>query len=887
MVVRKLAVSNFLTRKVRVALTVAAIALSVSLVVAVTSGYASVVAAAHAYLNKFMGATDVLVTRQGFTSFPESIVDEMLRDPDVARINPRLDTTAGLIRPDGEPITFSGAQIVGLRRPQDRNPESLTKVAGEWFETDDGNVAVIDQVASALLRAKVGDEFSVPGERGPLKLKVAAIVNKPAIMAAHQQTIYVPIKTLQRWAMPDSPPHVTRAMVELKSGANVDAFASRWVVRQKLGNLDPLLRIEQMRDNRKELDQNLQGVHVLSYMGGCVSMLAATFIVFSALSMGVAERQRTLAMLRAIGMHRAQIGRLVVGEGLLLAAVGVVIGVPLGLLWVKILTEIPQFRDLLPSGVVVSWGGILLGAGGSMLSALAASVLPAWNAMRVAPLEAMTPLAEAPASRVPWRLTVAGLLLLTVDTTLMFAPIARLGVSDELARAISFYGHFAVGIPSLMVGFFLLSPLFVYVGERTVGPLVSVMFGLRHALLRQQLSTGIWRAAGTCAALMVGLSILVVMNVQGHSAISTWRLPDRFPDVFIAAPPLSPLTRADIAKLEAMPELKPGHVMPMAIASPEFANPIFAMLGAAVLPNATMFIGVDPDKAFDMMQLDFRDGTPEQARELMKKGRHVVVTEEYKKLKGLGVGDTIKLKTVRNGEVDYTIAGVVWSPGLDVIVSLQDMGRQFETRTAATIFGTLHDAAKDFQVDRVFLVAANLETSHGLKREQVLERVQNQLGLVGMKVGDIRAIKYAIQEGFRRLLLFVSTVAVAAMAVASLGVTNTIMASIRSRRWQFGVLRSIGVTRSQLLRMVMAEATLLGFVGVALGLSAGALMSLDARGLSRLTVGFVPELAVPWTIVLAGSAAIMLITLVASLWPAVSVARTQPLELLQAGRASV
>ena len=113
------------------------------------------------------------------------------------------------------------------------------------------------------------------------------------------------------------------------------------------------------------------------------------------------------------------------------------------------------------------------------------------------------------------------------------------------------------------------------------------------------------------------------------------------------------------------------------------------------------------------------------------------------------------------------------------------------------------------------------------------------------------------------------------------------MASIRSRRWTFGVLRSIGVTRSQLLRMVLAEATLLGLVGVALGLSAGALMSLNARGLSRILIGFVPPLAVPWNIICGGSLAIMAIALLASLWPAVSVARTQPLELLQAGRASM
>src|SRR5688500_4104777 len=150
MVLRKLADSNFLTRKVRVALTVAAIALSVSLVVAVTSGYASAVEAAHFYLNKFLGGTDVLVTRQGYTSFPQPIPDQMARDPDVAQIHPRLDTETGLINSHGGMITIGGVHVVGIRRPQDKNAESLAKIAGEWFETDDGNVAVIDQVAAEL-----------------------------------------------------------------------------------------------------------------------------------------------------------------------------------------------------------------------------------------------------------------------------------------------------------------------------------------------------------------------------------------------------------------------------------------------------------------------------------------------------------------------------------------------------------------------------------------------------------------------------------------------------------------------------------------------------------------------------------------------------------------
>ena len=59
--------------------------------------------------------------------------------------------------------------------------------------------------------------------------------------------------------------------------------------------------------------KQMASIDMLSYLGGTVSMLAATFIVFSALSMGVAERQRTLAMLRAVGLTDEDFARNPIG----------------------------------------------------------------------------------------------------------------------------------------------------------------------------------------------------------------------------------------------------------------------------------------------------------------------------------------------------------------------------------------------------------------------------------------------------------------------------------------------------------------------------------------------------------------------------------------------
>src|SRR5439155_11351972 len=122
----------------------------------------------------------------------------------------------------------------------------------------------------------------------------------------------------------------------------------------------------------------------------------------------------------------------------------------------------------------------------------------------------------------------------------------------------------------------------------------------------------------TCAALMVGLGLLVVMQTQGTTLLNGWKLPDKFPDIFIAAPPLSPLDEAAVAKLREIPQIKKDELMPIAIASPELGQGFFALAGVTVMPEATLFFGIEPDKAFKLMELDFREGNAQQAEELLK-----------------------------------------------------------------------------------------------------------------------------------------------------------------------------------------------------------------------------------------------------------------------------
>jgi putative ABC transport system permease protein len=935
MALRKLVFSNFRVHKVRTALTVAAIALSVSLVVSVSTGYSSARGAARKLLTEYMSTSDLMVRRSKgdpHGTFTDAIAKELAAAPQVESALGRYETETTVLGPSGLKVPGRPVDLTGIIRPLDTGVENLAFESGKWFDGADGNFAVIDQVLSERLKTKAGGTISLGLADGPVKLQVTGVVHKPGPMAAEEQEIYIPLHTMQN--LLHHPGQINRILITLKHGEDIDAFKNEW--EPKIEKIDPLVTMRSTGDLHKQLDEDMQGLSFLSYLGGTVSMLAAMFIVFSALSMGVGERQRTLAMLRAIGAMRWQLALLVMLEGVMLSLAGVVIGAPIGWLFVKSLATWKP--DFFAAGVVVDWIGVSYAAVGSTAAALTASLLPAWSATRVDPLEAMAPFAAPAAARLPLWPTIIGLLCICIDPFFAFGPVPK---------SVRYFGHFIAGLPGIFAGFFLLSPLVVWLVERLGSWIIARLVGVQPGLLRQQLSSGIWRVAGTCSALMVGLAILIVMQTQGHSLLSSWHLPNKFPDVFIYS--FDGLTPEQQQRLAHTPGIKPGELMPVAITTAILSNENIDPAGRNLIPTAAMFFGVEPDIALKMLELDFRDekghSVPQsqqaalnhQAAEDLKKGRHIIITDEYMRLLGKKRGDKLVIATPVNGNVEYTIAGVVWSPGVDVIVTMYDMQRQFDQRTASSMFGSLEDAKRDFGVTDVTLYAANLD--YGVNKttlEKQMEReaegprkrgatepattqsalasafkwlgqgkkapkdardagmggavfhgVKELLGLKGMRVGDVRAIKYQITNGLEKLLLLLSTVAFASMAVAALGVANTIMASIRSRRWQFGVLRSIGLTRSQLLRLVLCEGLLIGIASCVLGLAAGFLMSLDANALSLHLLGLLVNLSVPWKMVDIGLIVVLSTSIIASLWPAVSVATSQPLSLLQAGRAAV
>jgi putative ABC transport system permease protein len=132
----------------------------------------------------------------------------------------------------------------------------------------------------------------------------------------------------------------------------------------------------------------------------------------------------------------------------------------------------------------------------------------------------------------------------------------------------------------------------------------------------------------------------------------------------------------------------------------------------------------------------------------------------------------------------------------------------------------------------------------------------------------------------RILLLFRAVLAIA-LAVAGLGVVNTMTMNVLERLREIGTLRAVGMTRHQVGRMVLAEAGALGVAGVAIGVVAGVPLSWALVAEMTATSGFHFDYVFPAGAFVAALLLVLALSQAAAAWPA---ARAAGVDILRAIR---
>ncbi|MEL6797899.1 MAG: FtsX-like permease family protein, partial [Planctomycetota bacterium] len=244
-------------------------------------------------------------------------------------------------------------------------------------DTDDDDGASVDAAeAEAINKAVtvgVGDEIEFLSGfllRRETPLTVVGIVESPPLGGR-------PLAYMERSALAElsgKPGRIAQVDVVLDRGVDPEAFAE--ARRAELTPEQALaVLIQTTAKVTAGFDQNMQSGRIGMIFGSMLSFLAASFIIMTGLTVDVAERQRDLAVVRCIGGARGQLAASQLAVGVLIGAVGALIGVPLGLAGCAGLFWF--FDDVLQSELQLAWWPVSLAAGGSVVSGLLGAVWPA------------------------------------------------------------------------------------------------------------------------------------------------------------------------------------------------------------------------------------------------------------------------------------------------------------------------------------------------------------------------------------------------------------------------------------------------------------------------------------------------------------------------------
>ncbi|GAA4477685.1 FtsX-like permease family protein [Rhodococcus olei] len=832
---RKVSLRNLAAHKVRLVLTVLAVVLGTAFV---TGSFVFTDTLQRTFNGLFEDAAkgvDVRVStpEQGSSGVPLADIPTIEAVPGVRTVVPSVEGQVVLLGADKTPVQTGGAPSMGMSyTPPDRELGDPPVIVAGSPPTAPGQVALnVGGARKAGLAVGDTTQVLVPSH-GVLDVTVSGIYETPTDTGGFVGVVFDGQQARELFTDGAHANYIDVAG---------DGSGTQEQLRDAIAGALPDAKVQTGTEVRDEVEAEvtsaLKFVNYFLLAFGAIALLVGTFIIYNTFSMIVAQRLRELALLRAVGASRGQVGRSVVTEALVVGLLGSAIGIAAGVALAYGLRALLNAFDVgLPSGslqlaprtVIVA---LVIGVAVTVVSAYA----PARRAAKIPPVAAMREEFAAVGDSLRVR-TLVGSVVAVIGIALLVA--GSQGTGGGAAATVG------LGAAALIVAVLLAAPALSRPVVGALGAVFARPFGSVGRLARTNAVRNPRRTAATAFALTLGLMLVTVIGVFGSSAKASV---DELVDTGIEA----------------------DYILtgPQQIGVPVGAAAAVAKVPgvAAAVPLHGVSVEIDDEKTTGTAIGGQLDGVLDY--QLVEgsaalDGDVVLASESFAAEKGWQLGTPVAM-TNKDGVV-------LTAPVTGIYADNQLLGKW---ATSEAVYDRMTPAV--MRADWTVLITAQPGADVTALRGDI-EKATDPYLVVQVKDRD----QFKGEQGKQidTLLAVLYGLLALAVVIAILGIVNTLALSVVERRREIGMLRAVGMQRPQVRRTIYLESVLIAVFGAAVGVLLGLAFGWGfVRTLADEGLGTV---AVPWgqvVVMLLGSG---IVGVLAALWPAVRAARTKPLEAI-------
>lgn len=728
---------------------------------------------------------------------PVAVLDAVRKVEGVTSATGDIQAFARVIGKDGTPLGSEG------NGPPTFGGIASSDSAGLWSITSGRlpvgpNEVILDKATADNGAFVVGDSVRVVAVRGAREFTLVGIASYGDISSPGGATFALfDQPTASEFLL--QPGFVDAILVEGDDSVGDDVLAKRIDAA-----LPTELRLETLTG--AEITAEVQGqikdvLNIFSTFLIIFSYIAlgiGSFVIYNVFSITAAQRQRENALLRAIGASRRQVSRALLIESTAMGIVGSVIGFGIGILLSQMLNALLKATgfEVPTQGLAISPNSFINTLIAGVVVTISAAWFPARRAGRVPPLAALRDTALDTAGSISRRVVI-GLVLVAAGGVGMFAAM-----NDAPVQVLG------LGVLGVFSGILVLGPAIARPVALFIGLPVAKLRGASGVMARQNAARNPKRTSRTAAPVLLGVALVTAFTALAASIRSEIR--DTFGNAFSGDIALTvdsqgfggiPLTITDqIAELDGVAQATGVGFTSVRLIDP---NEPTSTTQASAAQRGVFVQTINPETIGGLFDLGVTQG------DLGSLGADgIFVDAERAESKGWDIGTRLKIIRVDGVEVNAEVRGFV---------------------SGDTSFAN-YVASRDMFADApspIFDAFVYIKVAPGAVFDDVRDRVaaiSSDAGIGTLQTKDEFIDDQAAQ--INQVLALIYGLLGLSIIIAIVGIVITLLLSVFERRREIGLLRAVGMTKSQVRTTVRWESVITSLLGAVSGVVLGIVMGI-------------------------------------------------------------